>query len=326
MSPAGSRVEIDIREQADSPAARFSWIPFALSAGIDLAAVASIALSGGRLASYLVALAIHGLAVLIVLELGGLTGSGRLLTAALAAALPLAGVALAALALGTRREAGLVAAITTEPVDAPTLDAASFAKIANALSPCEVLSAPGSAEGWAMLAALSRRGDAESVRLLRWLIVASPNMAVDAALALEDLSTRFDAGLERRRLSLAKNPSAASAIDEGAFITSAMESGLVDPVMLEVRAAEARRCFARARELAPGGGQGVTQAWARMELAALCPDTALGMVDEALTRAPDGHLPVALLALREEARFASHAHGDGARPERTPVARTGLVQ
>src|SRR6185369_13339431 len=99
-------------------------------------------------------------------------------------------------------------------------------------------------------------------------IIASPNMAVDAALALEDLSTRFDAGLDRRRLYLAENPSAASAIDEGAFITTAIESGLVDPVMLELRAAEARRCFALARELEPGGGQGVTQAWVRLELAA----------------------------------------------------------
>jgi hypothetical protein len=241
-------------------------------------------------------------------------------------ALPLAGVALAALALGTRRRAGLVAAIAAEPIEAPTLDAASFESIAQALSPCEVLSAPGSAEGWATLAALTRRGDAESVRLLRWLIIASPNMAVDAALALEDLSTRFDAGLERRRFSLAENPSAASALDEGAFITGAMESGLVDPVMLEVRAAEARRCFALARELKPGGGQGVTQAWARMELAALHPDTALGIVDEALMRAADTQVPVALIALRDEARFASHARVGGAHGGRTPGAGTGFVQ
>ena len=317
MSPRATRAE---------HVGRLARVPFALAAGLDLVAVGSIALGDGRLASYLTALALHALAVLVVVAADGLTGSRRLLTAALALALPLSGVALAALALGTRRRAGLLAAIAAEKIDAPTLDAASFENIAQALSPCEVLSAPGSAEGWAMLAALTRRADAESVRLLRWLIVASPNMAVDAALALEDLSIRFDVGLERRRLSLAESPSAASAIDEGAFITGAMESGLVDPVMLGARAAEARRCFALARELEPAGGQGVTQSWARMELAALCPDTALVMVDEALTRAPDTHLPVALLALRDEARFASHAHGDGAHRERTPVARTGLVQ
>ena len=174
-----------------------------------------------------------------------------------------------------------------------------------------MLSGSGNEERRATLAALTRRGDAEAVGLLHWLTTANPDMAVDAALASEELSMRFDAGLERRRIELAEAPSAATALDEGTFIAGAMQSGLVDPVMLDVRAAEARRCFALAKELEPGRSEEVTVAWARMELAAIHPEAALQVLEAALARAADSRVPDALIALREEARFASHEHVGG---------------
>ena len=180
---------------------RVSWSPLASSAGIDLLAVTLIFTGHGRLSSYCAALALHLAAVFVAVRLGGRIGaSRRWLAGALVFALPLVGAGLAAVALVTRPRSGLMAAIPVGYIEPPMLDATCFHKIAEALSPCEVLSAPGNEEGSATLAALTRRGDRESVRLLRWLIIANPNMAVDAALALEELSVRFDSGLESRRV------------------------------------------------------------------------------------------------------------------------------
>src|SRR4029077_2072035 len=99
---------------------------------------------------------------------------------------------------------------------------------------------------------------------------------------------------------LAEAPSAAAALDEGTFIAGAMESGLVDPMMLEARAGEARRCFAMARRLGPAGAEDVTLAWARMELAAVHPETALSMLDLALAGPGRARGRDALVELRDE--------------------------
>jgi hypothetical protein len=286
---------------------RVSWLPLAISAGIDLLAVTLIFPRHGHLGSYCAAAAFHLAAVSVAVRLGGRIGaSRRWLAGALVFALPVAGAALAAVALATRPRSGLTAAIPVDHVEPPMLDAACFHKIAEALSPCEVLSEPGNDEGWATLAALTRRGDGESVRLLRWLVLANPNMAVDAALALEELSVRFDSGLESRRMALAATPSAESAFEEAAFIGRAMQSGLVDPVMLNSRAAEARRCFALARQLDPGDGDDITLEWGRMELAAMRPEAALSVAEEWLARPAAGRKRLALVELCAEARWASH--------------------
>jgi hypothetical protein len=283
-----------------------NWVPLALSAAIDLAAVALVALGNGRPSSYLMGGAVHLVALSAVLYFDDdLVGCRRALAAALVLALPLSGIMLAALALMTRQRSGLMAAIVPELVETPTPNQAGFRKIAASLSPCEVLSVSGHEDSSATLAALTRRGNAESVQLLRWLILASPNLAVEAALALEELSMRFDAGLDQRRAALAQQPSADAALEQGRFIATAMSSGLVDPVMLAARAAEARRCFALARALDPKRAPEVTLAWARLELAALRPEAALRLADYALAFACDPAISDALAELRAEARFAS---------------------
>jgi len=300
-----------------------SWLPLAISAGLDLLAAGLIFPSHGDLPSCCAVVAIHLAAVLVAVRLDDRVGaSRRWLAGALVFALPVAGAGLAAVALATRPRSGLTAAVPVDYVEPPMLDAACFHKIAEALSPCEVLSEPGHEEGWATLAALTRRGDEESVRLLRWLVLANPDMAVDAALALEELSVRFDRGLESRRIELAAAPSAESAFAEGAFIGRAMQSGLVDPVMLNSRAAEARRCFALARQLDPGDGDDITIEWGRMELAAMRPEAALSMVEEWLARPAAGRERLALVELGVEARSASHLDVRGTLRARTLEAPT----
>jgi hypothetical protein len=277
-----------------------------MSAGIDGLALASIAVGDGRLPSYVAAAAVHLAAVALLAIRNGLWGGRRILTVSLALALPFSGVAVAAIALRSRRRAPLSTAPSARDEEPPALDPASFKKIAEALAPCEVLSASGDEDRRATLAALTRRGDAGTVRLLRWLTIASPDAAVDAALALEELAMRFEAGLETRRNALAEAPSAARALDAGSFIAGAMASGLVEPMMLEAHAREARQCFALARQLEPARDAEVTLAWARMELAAMHPDVALNLVEGALERAGDGGMVRALIDLRGEVQFALH--------------------
>ena len=70
--------------QVGGAAPPLSWIPFGLSAGIDLFAVALIALGGGHLASYLAAAAAHLVAVYVATGFdAGLRGTRRVLAGSL---------------------------------------------------------------------------------------------------------------------------------------------------------------------------------------------------------------------------------------------------
>ena len=82
--------------------------------------------------------------------------------------------------------------------------AGDFGRLAAALPSCEALSAGTVEERRAIIATLVRRADADAVALLRWALGASdPDLAVDAALALEELTASFDARLAACRDALA---------------------------------------------------------------------------------------------------------------------------
>ena len=143
----GRQSEPDPQEGEDGRAPRVAWVPLGLAACIDLVVLALVALGDGHWPSYLAAAAVHMVAVAVVFSMGdGLGRSRRVLTASLVLALPLSGVAVALIALGTQRRAGLTAAVPDDDVEAPALHAACFQKIAEALSPCEVLWASGNEE------------------------------------------------------------------------------------------------------------------------------------------------------------------------------------
>ena len=87
--------------------------------------------------------------------------------------------------------------------------AGDFGRLAAALPSCEALSAGTVEERRAIIATLVRRADADAVALLRWALGASdPDLAVDAALALEELTASFDARLAACRDALAAARSA----------------------------------------------------------------------------------------------------------------------
>ena len=145
-----------------------------------------------------------------------------------------------------------------------------FGRLAVALPSCEALSAGTVEERRAIIATLVRRGDADAVALLRWALGASdPDLAVDAALALEEMTASFDARLAACRDALARGreaggrrrrphrraptaalPPAEAALAAAELITHAIDVGIADPALVPALASEAREDYALA-----GGGR-----------------------------------------------------------------------
>jgi hypothetical protein len=259
----------------------------------------------------------HAAAMLMVAFPKALSPSERELGIALVFALPVFGALLAVLALehGTGDLVSDLAQGQAPAVDAPGSD---FGRLAIALPSCEALMAGTVEERRAIIATLVRRSDADAVALLRWALGASdPDLAVDAALALEELTASFDARLAacRDAVTAARGgaesaappamPAPEAALAAAELIMHAIDVGVADPALVPMLASEAREDFEIAgtdAELADAVAIGRTQ----LELGAMRPDTALVVIDAALPNAA-GEARQTLLAFREEAQLASHA-------------------
>jgi hypothetical protein len=251
-----------------------------------------------------------------------LSASERALALSFVFALPVVGALLAVLALEHGEgEGSLISDLAMAPALAPEPVAGDFGRLAVALPSCEALSAGTVEERRAIIATLVRRADAEAVALLRWALGASdPDLAVDAALALEEMTASFDARLAACREALAAAraaaegsapgpaaglPAAEAALAAADLITHAVDVGVADPALVPALASEAREDYALAAA-DPAQADAVAIGRTQLELGALRPDTALACIDAALPAASPDARPT-LLALREEALLASHA-------------------
>jgi hypothetical protein len=272
----------------------------------------------------------HAAALLPILFLRGVSSSERSLALSFVFALPIFGALMAVLALEHGEGEGtLISDLALAPPVAPEPIAGDFGRLAVALPSCEALMAGTAEERRAIIATLVRRGDADSVALLRWALGASdPDLAVDAALALEEMTASFDARLAacREALAAAQTNEAPGATSEAAamtvapvpalpateaalaaaeLITHAIDVGIADPALVPTLASEAREDY----EIAagdPAQADAVAIGRTQLELGALRPDTALACIDAALPNAGPDARPT-LLVLREEALLASHA-------------------
>src|SRR5262249_54270899 len=138
----------------------------------------------------------------VVLMRRKLSPSERELAAALVFSLPIFGALLTVLAL-ERGNGDLTTDLSQAPAAATEGPGADFGRLAVALPSCEALTAGTVEERRAIIATLVRQGDADAVALLRWALGASdPDLAVDAALALEEMTASFDARLAACREAL----------------------------------------------------------------------------------------------------------------------------
>ncbi|HEY7371165.1 MAG TPA: hypothetical protein VIF57_03235 [Polyangia bacterium] len=265
-----------------------------------------------------VAAAFHLVALLPIVFLRALGPSEKTLALALVLALPLAGPLLAVLAL-EHGDGDPSMDLFQGPAPAVEGAGADFGRLAAALPSCEALTAGSVEERRAIIATLVRHGDAEAVALLRWALGASdPDLAVDAALALEEMTASFDARLGACREALtaaratdgqadappAALPTAEAALATAELITHAIDVGIADPALVPALASEAREDYTLAADRAHADAVAIGRT--QLELGALRPDTALAVVDEALPNvSPDARQT--LEALRAEALLASHA-------------------
>ncbi len=264
----------------------------------------------------LAAAGLHMAAMLPIAFLKALSPSEKELGLALVFALPVFGALLAVLAL-EHGSGDLVSDLAQAPPPAADSPGADFGRLAVALPSCEALMAGTVEERRAIIATLVRRGDADAVALLRWALGASdPDLAVDAALALEEMTASFDARLAACRDALSAvgggaesaappaMPAPEAALAAAELIAHAIDVGIADPALVHPLATEAREDF----EIA-GADPALTDAVAigrtQLELGAMRPDTALAVIDAALPKA-GGEARQTLLAFREEAQLASH--------------------
>src|SRR3954451_23335892 len=194
------------------------------------------------------AAACHAAALLPIAFLRRLSGSEKSLALSLVLALPVFGALMAVLALEHGEgEGNLISDLSLAPALGTEAVAGDFGRLAAALPSCEALSAGTIEERRAVIAALVRRADAEAVALLRWALGApDPDLAVDAALALEELTASFDARLAASRDALAAaraaegnagaRPPALSAAEAALatadLITHAIDVGIADPALV----------------------------------------------------------------------------------------------
>jgi hypothetical protein len=305
--PAGATLKRPAIDVAAVRARPIPALPWMVSAVAEVAAVALLAAHPWLPAAVLAAALLHVTAAVPLAVAPALTPSERTLAVALVLSLPLLGSPLALLALATvgRGEVAQPAPQETTAIP-PSLDPEEARRLAEALPCCEALLAGTIEERRAILATLTRRADADALALLRWALAApDTELAIEAALALEDVHASFEARLEAARRELRSRPAFEAAITAAEIVARAIDAGIAEPSLVPALAHEARGFFELAVQLNPRRRDAVALERARLELAVLRPDTALACIDEALAMAAPEVLGE-LAALRAEAVLATH--------------------
>jgi hypothetical protein len=245
---------------------------------------------------------VHVAAAGAVLRLRGVEPTRRLLAAAMMFCLPPVGPAMAMLAVRLRGRGGDDLLAGHKLVARSASGAELAARLTAGGPACEALLAVDAETRHVAVSALQREADARAITLLRWsLAQPDPDLALEAALALEELSARYAERSAEACALAERQPSRASALAAAEVIASAIHNGLADPALLPAIAAQARAYYRLAAQLDEPRAAELAGARARLELAMLDPDAALALIEPVLD-AGAGDEP-----LRELYRDAAHA-------------------
>jgi hypothetical protein len=255
-----------------------------LSAALDASALAVLMVSPGDVNLLPAATMLHLMAVAAVWMHFDVDRSRMWLASALVLMLPLVGVAVAMLEQAIAGREEIAHFFTTDVAKAPPLTAEQVSRLTDSLSPSDALLSDNAEERRTTLAMLVRRADSETVGLLRWAVAGpNPELAVEAALALEDLSLQFEARAAGCRKAVEERPSFETALFAADTIAAGIHVGLADPMLVAPLAAEARKYYEQAARFTRDWWPEVAARWARLEEAALRPDRA----SEVLSRPHD---------------------------------------
>jgi len=287
-----------------------AWVvPLGLATGLDALALAALVLGRGAALSCFAAAALH----LLAFGAAGLPSragrSQRALMAALTLTLPVLGAPVAMIVLATRGRGEVGQVPAREAPEPRALTVADVRRLTDGLSASESLMSGNADERSATVGMLARHPDAAAITLLRRAVAAGgADLAVEAALALEDLGAQLDARAALAHEELDGNPGFERALADADMLATAIHSGLPDASLMAPLVADARRGYEQAAALCPQRLPEMAGSWARLEVDALSPDGGLAVLDRAAAvGGGDG-----LAALRDQVARAANRPG-GAR-------------
>lgn len=109
-----------------------------------------------------------------------------------------------------------------------------------------------------------------------------PDLGVEAALALEELSTQSTRRVAEACAAMERQPCRDHAVAAAEELAAPIHSGLAEPALVTALAAQARSYYARAVALDPARAGELAWSRARLELAVLRPDAAIALLEGAL--------------------------------------------
>ena len=260
-----------------------------LATGLNALALAALVLPDGTPWSCFTAAALHLLAVSAAGFPSQASRSQRALMAALTLTLPILGAPVAMAVLATRRRGEVGELAGREAPETRSLTVADVRRLTDELSASESLMSGSPDERSATVAMLTRHPDAASISLLRRAVAAGDaDLAVDAALALEDLGAQLDVRAAAAHEELDGNPGFERALADADMLAAAVHSGLPDASLMAPLVADARRGYEQAAALCPHRLPEMASRWFRLEMDALSPDGGLAVLDRAAAVGP-GH-------------------------------------
>jgi hypothetical protein len=225
----------------------------------------------------------------------------RALARAVAVTIPIFGILAIAWIDGIRGEGGaeLLADLQARPV---RRDGAEVSRrLTASLSPCEAIVSGNVDCRRATITHLARRAAADDITILKWARAQpDPELAVDAALALEDIDQRMDALVLVARDAANVSPSFATHAAVVRVICAGIVSGLVDAALITKLAVEARTHHEAAITIEPASAGLIAAARARIELAARRPAVALAVLEDVFGKCADAEI----VELYTEAAYA----------------------
>jgi hypothetical protein len=242
-------------------------LPLLLATAMDVLAVVAIAVGRGRASACVLAAALHLLAVGAAGVISQASRSQRALMAALTLTLPALGAPVAMVAMATRRRGEVGQVPAREAPEPRSLTVADVHRLTDGLSASEALMSGSADEKTATVGMLTRHPDAEAIALLRRAVATGDaDLAVEAALALEDLGARLEASAAAAHQELDGNPGFERALADADMLAVAVHSGLPDASLIASLVADARRGYERAVSLCPQLLRELAGRRARLEL------------------------------------------------------------
>ena len=246
---------------------RASLLPLVLATCLDGLALVALVLGRGGASAWIAPAALHLLAVAAAGLGTQASRSQRALMAALSLTLPVLGGPVAMVALCTRRRGEVGEVPAREAPDARPLTVADVHRLVDGLSASESLMSGSPDEKTATVAMLTRHPDAEAIALLRRAVASGDaDLAVEAALALEDLGAQLDVSAAAAHQELDDNPGFERALADADMLAAAVHSRLPDASVIARLVADARRGYERAAALCPRLLREIAKRRARLEL------------------------------------------------------------